>query len=93
MPRKKSSAQIHVADGTGGMRRVDDLRFEAGEWPIQLIVSAEEAENWMAHVDAEAEERGWFPSSISQLEATENSGTLSVHTAIGPSPATVEGVL
>jgi hypothetical protein len=90
MPRKKSSAQIHVADGTGGMRRVDDLRFEAGEWPIQLIVSAEEAENWMAHVDAEAEERGWFPSSISQLEATENSGTLSVHTAIGPSPATVD---
>jgi hypothetical protein len=90
MPKKKSNEQIHVADGTGGMRPVADLRFEAGEWPIQLIVSAEDAESWMAHVGAEAEERGWFPSSISQLEAAENSGTLSVHTANGPSPARMD---
>lgn len=90
MPKKKSNAQIHVADGSGGMRPVADLRFEAGEWPIQLVVSAEDAESWMAHVGAEAEERGWFPSSVSQFEAAENSGTLSVHTASGPSPARMD---
>src|SRR5215213_5962799 len=90
MPKKKSNAQIHVADGTGGMRPVADLRFEGGEWPIELVVPANEAESWMAHLDAEAEERGWHPSSISQHEATESSGKLSVHMANGPSAATVD---
>src|SRR5919112_4167572 len=80
---RRSSAQIHVADGAGGMRHVSDLRFEAGEWPIELVVPANDAEIWMAHLDAEAEEHGWYSSSFSQLEATENSGTLSVHTEIG----------
>ena len=90
MPKQKSSAQIHVADGAGGMRQVADLRFEAGEWPIELVVPASDAESWMAHFDAEAEERDWCSSSFSQLEATENSGTLSVHTANGPSPAALD---
>jgi hypothetical protein len=90
MPKKKSNAQLHVADGAGGMRPVADLRFEAGEWPIELVVPASDAENWVAHLDAEAEERGWSSSSFSQLEATENSGTLSVHTVNGPSPATLD---
>ena len=90
MPKQKSSAQIHVADGAGGMRHVSDLRFEAGEWPIELVVPANDAEIWMAHLDAEAEEHGWYSSSFSQLEATENSGTLSVHTAIGPYTPTLD---
>ncbi len=90
MPKQKPSAQIHVADGAGGMRQVTDVRFEAGEWPIKLVVPATEAEVWMAHLSAEAEERGWSSSSVSQLEATENSGTLSVHTATGRSPATLD---
>ncbi len=67
-----------------------DLRFEAGKWPIELVVPANDAESWMAHLDAEAEERGWISSSFSQLDAAENSGTLSVHTANGPSPATLD---
>ncbi len=90
MPKQKSSAQIHAADGAGGMRQVADLRFEAGEWPIELVVPANDAESWMAHLDAEADERGWYSSSFSQLEATENSGTLCVHTVNGPSPATLD---
>lgn len=90
MPKQKSSAQFHVADGAGGMRQVADLRFETGEWPIELVVSAKHAETWMAHLDAEMEERGWNASSFSQLDAAENSGTLSVHTANGPSPATLD---
>jgi hypothetical protein len=90
MPKGKSSAQLHVADGAGGMRQVADLRFETDEWPIELVVSAKDAETWMAHLNAEMEERGWSASSFSQLDAAENSGTLSVHTATGPSPATLD---
>jgi hypothetical protein len=90
MPKQKSSAQIHVADGAGGMRQVTDFRFETGEWPIALVVPAKDAETWMAHLNAEMEERGWNSSSFSQLDAVENSGTLSVHTANGPSPATLD---
>ena len=90
MPKAKSSAQLHVADGAGGMRQVADLRFETHEWPIELVVSAEHAETWMAHLNAEMEERGRNASSFSQLHAAENSGTLSVHTATGPSPATLD---
>jgi hypothetical protein len=90
MPKQKSSAQIHVADGAGGMRQVTDLRFEAKEWPIALVVPAKDAETWMAHLSAETEERNWNSSSFSQLDAAENSGTLSVHTANGPHPATLD---
>jgi hypothetical protein len=90
MPKQKSSAQVRVADGAGGLRQVIDLRFEGGEWPIEVVVPAKDAETWMAHLSAETEERGWNVSSFSQLDAAENSGTLSVHTAIGPSPATLD---
>jgi hypothetical protein len=72
MPKQKSSAQVHVADVAGGMRQVADLRFEAGEWPIELVVPANDAESWMAHLNAEAEERGWHSSGLSQLDATES---------------------
>jgi len=89
-PKQKSSAQIQVADGAGGMRQVVDLRFEAGEWPITLVVSVKEAENWMAHLTAETEERGWNSSAFSQLDASENSGTISVRTTSGPSSATID---
>ena len=90
MPKQKSSAQIHVAGGAGSMRQVTDLHFETCEWPIELVVPAKDAETWMAHLNAETDERGWNSSSFSQLDAAENSGTLSVHTANGPSPATLD---
>ncbi len=90
MPKRKPSSQIQVADGAGGMRPVVDLRFEADEWPIKLVVPAKDAETWMAHLSAEIEERGWSSGGLSQLDGAENSGTLSVHTASGPSPPTVE---
>ena len=90
MPKKKSSTQILVADGAGGMRTVTDFRFEEGDWPIQLEVSAHDAENWMAHLHAEIDHRGWQSSSFSQFDATENSGTLSVNAANEPSPPTLD---
>ena len=92
MPKRKPSAQIRVADGAGGMRPVADHRFEAGSWPIQLVIPTKDAVTWMAHLKAETEERGWSSSGISQIDADENTGTLSVHAARGPSPRTVDVV-
>jgi hypothetical protein len=84
--RQPSSAQAFVADGAGGMRPVDDLRFEEGEWPIDRVVPPDRAGLWMAQLHAEIEARGWNASSFSQLHAAENTGTISVHTATGSSP-------
>jgi hypothetical protein len=89
MPKQKSSSQIHVGDGAGGMRPVADLRFEVDEWPIELVIPANDAETWMAHLSAEMQERGWNSSGLSQMETAENSGTFSVHAANGPSPPTL----
>ncbi len=90
MPKQKSGAQISVADGAGGLRPVTDLRFAANNWPIEFVIPAAVAETWMAHLTAETEERGWSASAFSQLEATENSGTLTVYTATGASPHTLD---
>lgn len=90
MTKQKPSAQIQVADGAGGMRPVADLRFDIGEWPIKLVVPSNDAETWMVHLSTEIEERGWSSSGLSQLDRAENSGTLSVHTASGPSPPALD---
>ena len=90
MPKQKSGSLVHVPDGTGGMRQIADLRFEEGDWPIILNIPARDAENWMAHVSAETEERGWSSNSFAQLDSAENSGSLFVHTSIGQTPATLE---
>jgi len=90
MAKQKTGVQIRLADGAGGMRQVGDLRFESGTWPIELTVPAENAESWMAHLGAEAAERGWSANSMSQLEAEENSGTVAVHAANGQAGAGIE---
>lgn len=82
----RSSAQVFVADGIRGMRPVEDLRFEEGEWPIDLVVAADGANSWMAHLHADIETRGWSASSFSQLHPAESSGTISVQMATGLSP-------
>ena len=90
MPKQKAKSQIRVADGAGGMRPVADLLFEAGEWPIELVIPSKDAESWMAHLSAETEQRGWSSSGLSELDSDENSGTRYVHTASGPSAPTIE---
>ena len=89
MAKQKPSAKIQVADGAGGMRPVIDHRFEAGPWLIELVIPTKDAKTWMAHLNAERQERSWSSSGISQIDADENSGTLSVHAANGPSPPTL----
>ncbi len=88
--KRKADAAVYVADGAGGLRAVQDLRFEEDEWPISFIASSDEAEAWMAQLDAEVDDRGWASSSFSQLDAAENSGTISVYTTAGPSSSMVE---
>lgn len=90
MTKRKPTATILVADGEGGMREVAELRFDSGDWAIELAISADSAVAWMAQLHAEIEERGWSASGIWQLDPGENSGSLAVHTATGQSPPTLE---
>lgn len=89
MSKRPSTTQMFVADGLGGMRQVVDLRTQDTNWPIQLTVNASDAENWMAQLNAEIEHRNWTSSSFTQLDAEENSGSLSIQTAIGQTPPTL----
>ena len=83
MVKRKSRAEIRTADGSGGMSRVEDLRFEGGEWPVQLEVAGEEADRWLLRLGAECGKRGWQHSALKQIERAENSGTISVKAADG----------
>ena len=80
MAKAKPKAKIMVADGAGGMVQVQDRRFEAGDWPIRFDVPKEQADTWLRYFNAECERRGWSSSSIGQLEARENSGSITVNT-------------
>jgi hypothetical protein len=83
MSKQKPNAQIRIADGAGGMRPVEDLRFDEDAWPIQIVIPAKDAEAWMVHLLAEIGERGWSSGGLSQLDHAENSGTLHVHLTSG----------
>jgi hypothetical protein len=79
MVRQKSSATFLVADGSGGLAPVEDLRFEGGDWPLSLDVPADQADIWITHLKADCASRGWQLSAQSQLEAEENSGTITIN--------------
>jgi hypothetical protein len=80
MAKTKPRATIMVADGAGGMMKVEDRRFEKGDWPIQFQVpEGDQADTWMSYVVAECRKRGGSSSGIQQLEARENSGTLTIN--------------
>ena len=80
MAKAKPKAKMMVADGAGGMVQVQDRRFEAGDWPIRLEVSKEQADTWFRYFNAECERRRWSSPSIGQQEARENSGSITVKT-------------
>ena len=84
MAKTKSKAVIMTADGTGGMARVEDRRFERGDWPISFNVPTEQdqADTWMRYFRAECHRRSWGSNSFGQLERRENSGSITVN--IGP---------
>lgn len=77
--KSKPKAIMMVADGTGGMTQVKDRRFEAGDWPIRFTVPKEQADTWLRHLSAECQKAKWNCSSIVQLDAKENSGSVTVN--------------
>jgi hypothetical protein len=78
MVRRKSRATFMVADGTGGMAQVQDRRFDGGDWPIRFDVPKEQVDTWLQYLSAECERRGWSCSLFKQLDAKENSGSVTV---------------
>ena len=59
MPKAKSKATVMTADGSGGLAKLQDRRFEQGDWPIRFEVPNEQAGTWLRYFNAECERRGW----------------------------------
>ncbi len=78
MAKAKSKSTFMVADGTGGMAQVHDWRLESGYWPIRFEVPDDQAETWLEHLSAECGRRGWRYWGSTQLDAAENSGSLTI---------------
>src|SRR5437588_10393590 len=87
MPKAKSKATVMTADGSGGLAKVQDRRFEQGDWPIRFEVPNEQAGTWLRYFNVECERRGWDSSSFGQMEARENSGSITVNTGGADKPA------
>lgn len=87
---QKPTATVLVADGAGGLRPIEPQGFEDGLWPVQRLIPARDATEWMAHWSAIAESRGWAASALSQLHAEHNAGSLTVHLAAGPEAAAID---
>src|SRR5437588_12706205 len=79
-PRRKPRAEMMVADGIGGMRKIEDHRFGQGGWPIsfEIPLEQEQAEQWSRYLCWRCRSRGWQLASLGQLDRSENSGTISI---------------
>ena len=81
--KSKSKAVVLVPDGSGGMRQVQDNRFEQGDWPIRFDVPIDQAEAWLQSLYAECGRRNWHCGGIGQIGERENSGGITVNTSGG----------
>src|SRR3954468_24498914 len=77
MPKRRSRAEIRVADGTGGMLQLHDQRFR-DDWSVQFSIPKEAAGGWMRYLSAECERRDWNLAGLSQHERKEDSGTVTI---------------
>src|SRR4051812_34653276 len=80
MAKRKSIAVAFEADGAGGMRAIEDRRFESGAWPISRRVPMPGSETWMQYLSAECGRRGFACSTFGQIDVVENSGTVTINT-------------
>lgn len=80
MVKRKSRMEIRVADGAGGMMKVEDRRFEKGDWPMsfEVPVTNDQADRWSRYLSWSCHRRGWTPSKFGQMERAENSGTIAI---------------
>ena len=84
MAKAKSKSTVLVAGAAGGMVKVEDRRFDRGEWPIRFEVPRGElSEKWLQYFGAECCRRSWRIVGIGQLERRENSGSVTVNTELG----------
>ena len=80
MSKAKAKATIMVADGSGGLVQVVDHRFDPPRnWPIRFEVPKADAETWLRYFYAECHRREWSSGGIGQIDASENSGSISVN--------------
>src|SRR6202158_5211123 len=87
MPKAKPTVTVSVADGQGGMVPVQDRRFDpARDWPIQFEVPKEQADTWLEYFSAEWARRAWSSGGIRQMEARENSGSITVNVGNAETP-------
>jgi hypothetical protein len=80
MVKRKSRMEVRVADGGGGMMKVEDRRFEKGDWQISFEVplANEQADRWSRYLSWSCHRRGWASSKFGQMERAENSGTITI---------------
>jgi hypothetical protein len=85
-PRSKPKAEVLVADGSGGMRKMEDRRFERGDWPIsfEVPVEQEQADRWSRYLRWSCHTRSWQLAGLGQIDRPENSGTMSISSSAGP---------
>ena len=88
--KRKSAAVLQAADGVGGLRAIEDHRFSDNPWQLSTVVPAAEADLFMAHLEAETRTRGWTASSLGQLNAEDNSGSMTVYVGAGQPTSAIE---
>lgn len=80
MAKRKSKAVVMVADGVGGLAKVEDRRFEPADWATSFDVTKEQAATWFLYFDAECNGRGWSRSEMGQHDLRESSGSITIST-------------
>lgn len=83
-PKRKPKATILVPDGADGMVPVVDRRFDEGSWALEFSVTADRADAWMAHLEAECSDRNWSRHGLGQMHPDENSGTIEIQCGSSP---------
>lgn len=79
MAKSKSKAIVMTADGAGGMTKLEDRRFEPpADWPITFNLPGDQADTWLKYFYSECEAREWSIATFGQMEARENSGSITV---------------
>src|SRR5215472_720777 len=86
MPKKKPAAKLMAAGPNGEMVEVEDHRFDTDAWSISLVVPDSAADDWLRSFYAECERNGWSSHGMGQMEARENSGTITVNSKPAAKP-------
>src|SRR5689334_17555043 len=76
--KAKSTSVLLTADGFGGLKPVQDHRFDDAEWPITFDVPKERADTWLLYLSAESHRRGWTCQCFGQISGVQNQGSITI---------------